>query len=66
MGTYIDKQKGAAKTARAFGKSAIPIVPIERLKKPGWIRVKAASSPRFQEIKQILREHRLHTVCEEA
>ena len=32
-----------------------------------WIRVKAGSpSTRFYEIKQILREHRLHTVCEEA
>ena len=37
------------------------------LKKPDWIRVKAAShSTRFFEIKQILREHKLHTVCEEA
>jgi lipoic acid synthetase len=28
--------------------------------------VRAPSSPRFYEIKQILREHHLHTVCEEA
>ena len=28
--------------------------------------MRAPSSPRFHEIKQILREHRLHTVCEEA
>ena len=61
-----DKQKGAAKTARAFGKSTIPIVPVERLKKPHWIRVKAGNSRRFGEIKQILRERKLHTVCEEA
>ena len=39
----------------------------EQPKKPDWIRVKAGSpSTRFYEIKQILREHRLHTVCEEA
>ena len=39
----------------------------EALKKPDWIRVKAGSpSTRFYEIKQILREHKLHTVCEEA
>ncbi|HVE54123.1 MAG TPA: lipoyl synthase, partial [Ramlibacter sp.] len=39
----------------------------EVLKKPSWIRVKAGSaSSRFYEIKQILREHKLHTVCEEA
>jgi len=60
------KQKGAAKTARAFGKSAIKIVPVERLKKPEWIRVKAGNSQRFQDIKHILRTHNLHTVCEEA
>ena len=61
-----DKQKGAAKTARAFGKSAVKIVPVERLKKPEWIRVKSGNSQRFQEIKHILRTHNLHTVCEEA
>ena len=62
----IDKQKGAAKTARAFGKTPIPIVPAERLKKPEWIRVKAGNSARFREIKSMLREHQLHSVCEEA
>ena len=57
------KQKAQAKTARI----PIKIVPAELLKKPAWIRVKAGSpSTRFYEIKQILREHRLHTVCEEA
>ena len=57
------KQKAQAKTARI----PIKIIPIEKLKKPDWIRVKAASgSSRFTEIKQILREHNLHTVCEEA
>jgi len=60
------KHKGDAKTARVFAKYAIKIVPAERLRKPDWIRVRASSSPRFAEIKQILREHRLHTVCEEA
>jgi lipoic acid synthetase len=39
----------------------------ETLKKPDWIRVKAASSSsRFTEIKKILRENQLVTVCEEA
>src|SRR5262245_14679335 len=57
------KQKGAAKTARI----PIKIVPAERLKKPDWIRVRAASEgSRFHDIKRILRENRLHTVCEEA
>jgi lipoyl synthase len=56
------KHKGDAKTARI----PIKIVAAETLKKPPWIRVRAASSPRFNEIKSILREHNLHTVCEEA
>ena len=66
MSDVTEKQKGAAKTARAFGKSAFEIVPVERLKKPDWIRVKMGNSQRFQEIKNILRAHKLHTVCEEA
>ncbi len=66
MSDVITKQKGAAKTGRAFGRSPIPIVPVERLKKPDWIRVKMGNSQRFYEIKNILREHKLHTVCEEA
>ena len=62
-----EKQKGEAKTARAFGKSTIKVVPAAPLKKPEWIRVKAGNSAaRFGEIKRILREHHLHTVCEEA
>jgi lipoic acid synthetase len=66
MSELGEKQKGAAKTARAHGKGAIPIVAVERLKKPDWIRVKAGNSQRFADIKQILRDHSLHTVCEEA
>lgn len=58
------KQKSADKTSRI----PIKIVPIEEvLKKPEWIRVKAASgNSRFHEIKKILRENQLVTVCEEA
>jgi lipoic acid synthetase len=58
------KQKSADKTSRI----PIKIVPIEEvLKKPDWIRVKAVSgNSRFHEIKKILRENQLVTVCEEA
>lgn len=58
------KQKSAEKTSRI----PIKIVPIgEILKKPDWIRVKAASgNSRFHDIKKILRENQLVTVCEEA
>jgi lipoic acid synthetase len=56
------KHRGSGKTSRI----PIKVVAAERLRKPEWIRVRAPSSPRFYEIKRILREHRLHTVCEEA
>jgi lipoyl synthase len=57
------KQKGAAKTARI----PIKIVPQAPLPKPEWIRVRAPMpNSRFAEIKTILREMKLHTVCEEA
>lgn len=58
------KQKSADKTSRI----PIKIVPVEEvLKKPDWIRVKAASgNSRFHEIKKILRDNQLVTVCEEA
>ncbi len=36
------------------------------LRKPDWIRIKLSSNPEITKIKQTLREHRLHTVCEEA
>jgi lipoic acid synthetase len=53
------KERGARKTIR--------IVPQAPLPKPSWIRVRAASpNSRFYDIKRILREQKLHTVCEEA
>jgi lipoic acid synthetase len=59
----IEKQTGAAKTAR----NPIKIVPLqERLRKPEWIRVKSGSGQGYHEVKRMLREHKLHTVCEEA
>ena len=55
------KEKGARKTA------PLKFVPKAKLAKPDWIRVKAPSAnSRFAEIKRILREQKLHTVCEEA
>lgn len=57
------KQKSLDKTTRI----PIKIVPAEKLKKPEWIRVKAATgNSRFYEIKDILRANNLVTVCEEA
>ena len=57
------KQTGASKTAR----NPIKIVPLqERLRKPEWIRVKSGSGQGYHDVKRMLREHNLHTVCEEA
>jgi lipoic acid synthetase len=56
------KEIDAAKTSRI----PIKIVPQPMLRKPEWIRMKVPDSARFQEIKRVLRENNLHTVCEEA
>jgi len=62
MTATVERKKGAAKT-----RIPIELVPAERLAKPDWIRVRAASpGSRFHDIKRILRENSLHTVCEEA
>ena len=62
MSSIGEKQKGRLKTARI----PVKVVPATPLAKPDWIRVRLGNGERFQEIKRILREHRLHTVCEEA
>jgi lipoyl synthase len=62
MSAAGEKQKGRLKTARI----PVKVVPAQPLAKPAWIRVRLGNGERFQEIKNILREHRLHTVCEEA
>ncbi len=62
------KKKGEAKTGVVFKKIPIAVArQHEVARKPDWIRVRAGSpTTRFYEIKDILRAHRLHTVCEEA
>jgi lipoic acid synthetase len=56
------KEIDAAKTSRI----PIKIIPQPAQRKPEWIRMKAPDSARYQEIKRVLRENNLHTVCEEA
>jgi lipoic acid synthetase len=36
------------------------------LPKPNWLRVRAPGSPGYDQTRAIVREHKLHTVCEEA
>ena len=59
------KHKGGAKTAplKFVRKAALGAAP----RKPDWIRVRAPlPDSRFHDVKRILREQKLHTVCEEA
>ena len=57
------KHKAAAKLSRI----PVKVQQAEVLKKPEWIRVRAGSpTTRFYEIKDILRQNKLVTVCEEA
>lgn len=49
--------------------SRIPVKvekPETLLRKPDWIRIKLPAGEKVNQIKQTLRENRLHTVCEEA
>ena len=57
------KQTGKEKTAR----NPIKIIPLQqRLRKPEWIRVKTGTGTGYSDVKKLLREHSLVTVCEEA
>ncbi|WP_119165473.1 lipoyl synthase [Algihabitans albus] len=42
-----------------------PDNPVQR-NKPAWLRVKAPVSREYHATRQVVREHKLHTVCEEA
>jgi len=56
-------QRGEAKTSRI----PIKIEPTKQpLKKPEWIRIKLATDGKVNQLKNVLRQHKLHTVCEEA
>ncbi|MCB1777632.1 MAG: lipoyl synthase, partial [Candidatus Competibacteraceae bacterium] len=63
--TAGEKLRGAGKVARIPVKVA-PTDPKQRMRKPAWIRAPFPGTPEVQRLKQILRDHRLHTVCEEA
>ncbi|MDO9371036.1 MAG: lipoyl synthase [Gammaproteobacteria bacterium] len=59
----LREMKGASKVARI----PVKVVPSTTfVRKPAWIRAKSTASPEVARLKGVLREHRLHTVCEEA
>lgn len=57
------KQRGAEKLARIPVKIEPTLSP---LRKPDWIRIRIPASPAVANMKQILRDNNLVTVCEEA
>lgn len=57
------KQRGAEKLARIPVKIEPTVSP---LRKPDWIRIRIPSSPAVANLKKILRDNNLVTVCEEA
>ena len=57
------KLRGAEKVARI----PIKVVPSTKIKrKPSWIRAKAPTTPEVKRLKEVLRNQKLVTVCEEA
>lgn len=60
-----EKLRGADKMARIPIK-IVPMQPSQYLRKPKWIRAEFAGTREVQRLKSILRENKLHTVCEEA
>ena len=58
-----EKLRSADKVERIPVK-VIPTTEIQR--KPEWMRIRLSASPKVQTIKNILRKHKMATVCEEA
>jgi lipoic acid synthetase len=64
MTTVIDTRAKPETRLRHPEKAHRPDTPL--LRKPDWLRVKAPGAPVYLETRAIVREHGLHTVCEEA
>ena len=58
----VSALRGESKVSRI----PIKVVPTEPKRKPDWIRSKVPSNPEVSRLKTLLREHQLHTICEEA
>jgi lipoyl synthase len=61
MVTLIDKPPARPRHPEKAAKPDTPVLP-----KPPWLRVKAAGSKAFAETLQIVEDHKLKTVCQEA
>jgi lipoic acid synthetase len=64
MTTVIDRNEKDRRALRHPEKARRPDSPVQR--KPEWIRVKAPMGREYSQTEHIVRQHALHTVCEEA
>lgn len=61
------KQGEKLRSAEKVERIPVKVIPTTEIKrKPDWMRIRISSSPKVQEIKNILRKNKLATVCEEA
>ena len=63
---HIKRDVSALKGASKVSRIPIKIEPSDPKRKPEWIRAKVPNHPEVTRLKNLLREHQLHTVCEEA
>ena len=62
--TKTIKENGVVAIKNGIKPNSNKLIPIER--KPTWLRVKSQNSRKFRELKSIVTDKKLHTVCEEA
>ncbi|HEB27079.1 MAG TPA: lipoyl synthase [Porticoccus sp.] len=61
------KQGEKLRSADKVERIPVKVIPTKEIqRKPDWMRIRISSSPKVQEIKDILRRNKLSTVCEEA
>ena len=58
------KENGVVAIKNGIKPNPNKLIPIER--KPTWLRVKSQNSSKYRELKSIVSDKKLHTVCEEA
>lgn len=62
--TKTIKENGVVAIKNGIKPNPNKLIPIER--KPTWLRVKSQNSSKYRELKSIVSDKELHTVCEEA
>lgn len=60
--TGIVKSKGTARLPVLEGQQPLPL----DARKPAWLKVRSPGGPNYRRLKGLMRQQRLHSVCEEA